>query len=816
VSKLDKEQNSNDPTIIAEDELKIPEQLPLLPIRDVVVYPFMIIPLFVGRELSIKAVDQALAGDRMIMLATQHDIGDEDPTPDKIYNVGTVAMIMRMLKLPDGRVKILVQGLVKARIAEYVDFKPFHTVRIERLVEPVVLDSLETEALMRNVHEQLARIAELGKQISPEVMVILENISDPGSMADLIASNLGLKLAEAQMLLEIEDPIKRLTKVNDLLAREHEMLSVQAQIQNAAREEMGKNQKEYYLREQMKAIQQELGDHDGKEELEELRKSIEAAKMPEAAQKEALKQLGRLERMHGDSGEAGVIRTYLDWLIEIPWSKTTRDSLDIVRAKKILDEDHSYLDKVKERILEFLAVRKLNKKMKGPILCFVGPPGVGKTSLGKSIARALGRKFVRISLGGVRDEAEIRGHRRTYLGALPGRIIQGMKQAGSKNPVFMLDELDKLGNDYKGDPSSALLEVLDPQQNNSFSDHYVNLPFDLSNVLFVATANHSDPIPSALYDRMEVINISGYTEEEKLDIATRYLVPRQLKDNGLKPKHIVFEEEAIKEIIAKYTREAGLRNLEREIGNVCRKVARKIAEGHKRQIKITPAAVVTFLGAAKFLRDDEMDKNEIGVVNGLAWTSVGGEVLHIEATTMQGKGGLALTGQLGDVMKESVQAALAYIRSHGSEFHIAPEWFQENEIHVHVPAGAVPKDGPSAGCAMVTALVSVLTKIAVKKDVAMTGEFSLRGKVLPIGGLKEKILAAVRAGMKTVIIPEQNKKDLEDIPKEMQKKVRIIPVKDIDEVLKLALEKYPPPAPKVKLKPAIPKVVVRPSKEISA
>lgn len=817
MSNADQEHQVNETTTTNEEELRVPELLPLLPIRDVVVYPFMIIPLFVGREASIKAVDQALAGDRMIMLATQHEIGEEDPSPDKIYQVGTVAMIMRMLKLPDGRVKILVQGLLKARITEYVEEKPFHTVRVERMVEPSVSDSLETEALMRTVREQLAKISELGKQISPEVMVILENISDPGSMADLISSNLGLKLSEAQMLLEIEDPIRRLTKVNELLAREHEMLSVQAQIQHAAREEMGKNQKEYYLREQMKAIQHELGDHDGKEELEELRKTIEAAKMPENARKEALKQLGRLERMHGDSGEAGVIRTYLDWLIEIPWSKTTRDSLDIKRAKQILDEDHSYLDKVKERILEFLAVRKLNKKMKGPILCFVGPPGVGKTSLGKSIARALNRKFVRISLGGVRDEAEIRGHRRTYLGALPGRIIQGMKQAGTKNPVFMLDELDKLGYDYKGDPSAALLEVLDPQQNNAFSDHYVNLPYDLSNVLFVATANHSDPIPSALFDRMEVINIPGYTEEEKLEIATRYLVPRQMKDNGLKEKHIAFEEAALKEIIAKYTREAGLRNLEREIGNVCRKVARKIAEGQKRQIKINPAMVATLLGAPKFLRDDEMDKNEVGVVNGLAWTSVGGEVLHIEATTMPGKGGMALTGQLGDVMKESVQAALAYIRAHGDEFHIKPEWFQENEIHVHVPAGAVPKDGPSAGCAMVTALVSVLSKIPVRKDVAMTGEFSLRGKVMPIGGLKEKILAAVRAGMKTVIIPEQNKKDLEDIPKDMQKKVKIVPVREIDEVLKLALEKYPIPIPKGgKPKAMTPKVVVRPSKEISA
>jgi len=816
VSKSEQEKVINEAVSDAAEELHIPEELPLLPVRDVVVYPFMIIPLFVGRESSIKAVDQALAGDRMIMLATQHEISEEDPSPDKIYQVGTVAMIMRMLKLPDGRVKILVQGLVKARISEFVEEKPHYTVRIERMSDLPAPENLETEALIRTVREQLTKVAELGKQISPEVMVILENIADPGSMADLIASNIGLKLIEAQTLLEIEDPIKRLTKVNELLAKEHEMLSVQAKIQNAAREEMGKNQKEYYLREQMKAIQQELGDNDGREELEELRKSIESAKMPEAVQKEALKQLGRLERMHSDSGEAGVIRTYLDWLIDIPWSKTTRDSLDIKRAKQILDEDHSYLDKVKERILEFLAVRKLNKKMKGPILCFVGPPGVGKTSLGKSIARALNRKFVRISLGGVRDEAEIRGHRRTYLGALPGRIIQGMKQAGTKNPVFMLDELDKLGYDYKGDPSAALLEVLDPQQNNAFSDHYVNLPYDLSNVLFVATANHSDPIPSALYDRMEVINIPGYTEEEKLEIAKKYLVPRQLKDNGLKAKHIAFEDEALKELIAKYTREAGLRNLEREIGTVCRKVARKIAEGSNRQMKITPTTLTTYLGAAKFLRDDEMDKNEVGVVNGLAWTSVGGEVLHIEATTMQGKGGLALTGQLGDVMKESVQAALAYIRSHGSDFHIAPDWFQENEIHVHVPAGAVPKDGPSAGCAMVTALVSVLTKTAVKKDVAMTGEFSLRGKVMPIGGLKEKILAAVRAGMKTVIIPEQNKKDLEDIPKEMQKKVRIVPVKEIDEVLKLALERYPIPAPKGKPKSATPKVVVRPNREITA
>src|SRR6185369_14198780 len=636
--------------------------MPLLPVRDVVVYPFMIIPLFVGREMSVKAVDSALAGDRMILLATQHDVGDEDPPADKIYEVGTVAMIMRMLKLPDGRVKILVQGLAKARITEYVSDKPFYMVRVERQNDTPVVDiTLETEALIRTVREQLTKVMELGKQVSPEVMVILENIQDPGSMADLVSSNLGLKVADAQALLEINDPIVRLTKVNEFLNREVELLSVQAKIQNAAREEMGKNHKEYYLREQMKAIQSELGDNEGKEELAEIRKAIQAAKMPEAAQKEALKQLGRLENMHPDAGEASIVRTYLDWMVELPWSKSTRDSLDIARAKKILDNDHYYLDKIKERILEFLAVRKLKKKMKGPILCFVGPPGVGKTSLGKSIARAMNRKFIRISLGGVRDEAEIRGHRRTYIGALPGRILQGLKQAGANNPVFMLDEIDKLGYDYKGDPSSALLEVLDPEQNHSFSDHYINQPFDLSNVMFIATANQIDPVPSALRDRMEVINLSGYTEEEKLEIARRFLVPRQMKENGLKDKHISFDDDAIREVIAKYTREAGLRNLEREIGTVCRKVARKVAEGSKRIVKVTEKNLHTFLGGAKYLREEDLERNEIGVVNGLAWTPVGGEILHIEATLMQGKAGLTLTGQLGDVMKESVQAAHSYI-----------------------------------------------------------------------------------------------------------------------------------------------------------
>lgn len=805
------------------EELKIPDLLPLLPVRDVVVYPYMILPLFVGREASINAVDKALAGDRLIFLATQKDLGEEEPTPESIYQVGTVAMIMRMLKLPDGRVKILVQGLAKARIVSYESVDSCYVVNIERIVEPPAPEeSLELEALVRSVKDQLGKIIALGKAISPEVTVIVENMQDVGSLADLVSSNIGLKVEDSQALLEISDPVLRLTKVNEFLAKEHELLSMQAKIQTAAKEEMGKSQKEYYLREQLRAIQNELGETDSRsEEMAEIRKAIELAKMPANIEKEALKQLGRLEQMHPDAAESGMLRTFLDWMVEIPWSKSTRDSLDIKKAQVILDEDHYCLEKVKERILEFLAVRKLRKKMKGPILCFVGPPGVGKTSLGKSIARAMGRKFVRMSLGGMRDEAEIRGHRRTYVGALPGRIIQGLKQAATNNPVFMLDELDKLGSDFRGDPSSALLEVLDPEQNFMFSDHYINLPFNLSNVMFIATANQIDTIPGPLLDRMEVINLSGYTEEEKLEIAKRYLVPRQTKDNGLTNKNITFTDEAIKTLIASYTREAGLRNLEREIGSVCRKVARQIAEGDKRRFMINAANVNKYLGPPKFLREPETEKNEIGLVTGLAWTPVGGEILHIEATIMTGKGALTLTGHLGDVMKESVQAALSWIRSRSKELGLADDLFQNIEIHVHVPAGAIPKDGPSAGITMATALVSALTRTAVRKDVAMTGEITLRGKVLPIGGLKEKILAAIRAGVKTVVIPAQNEKDLADIPKTILKKITIITAKEVEEVLKIALESSPfiapaaikPPVPKKK--PSVGKVLVTSRKGVS-
>ncbi|GAB4301508.1 MAG: endopeptidase La [Desulfuromonadia bacterium] len=800
------------------EELSIPDILPMLPVRDVVIYPYMILPLFVGRELSISAVEKALASDRYLFLATQKEISDEEPEPDGIYEVGTVAMIMRMLKLPDGRVKILVQGLAKGRIEEYVATRPHYEVRVERIVEPQPPeDSLEVEALVRTVKEELGKIIGLGKVISPEVMVIVENMTDPGSLADLVSSNLGLKVEDAQHLLEIIDPVQRLLKVNELLNKEFELLSMQAKIQSAAKEEMGKSQREYYLREQLRAIQAELGETDARtEELNELRAAIEAAKMPEVAHKEAMKQLSRLEQMHPDSSESAMLRTYLDWLVELPWSKSTKDSLNLKKAKEILDHDHYYLDKIKERILEFLAVRKLKKQMKGPILCFVGPPGVGKTSLGKSIARAMGRKFVRISLGGVRDEAEIRGHRRTYVGALPGRIIQGLKQVGSNNPVFMLDELDKLGSDFRGDPSSALLEVLDPEQNHMFSDHYINLPFSLANVMFIATANQMDTIPGPLRDRMEVIQLSGYTEEEKLQIAKRYLIPRQMKENGISPKYISFTDDALKTIISRYTREAGLRNLEREIGSICRKIARKVAEGEKKKHPITASAIPRHLGPPRFTHETEMEKNEIGVATGLAWTPVGGDVLFIEATVMKGKGGLTLTGQLGDVMKESVQAALSWIRSRESMLNLSDDFFHDTEIHVHVPAGAIPKDGPSAGITMATALVSALTKVPVKRNVAMTGEITLRGKILPIGGLKEKILAAIRAGIGTIIIPEENRKDLADIPKSILKKVDLVFATTITDVLTVALETWPPPKRETPRNPRQKKTPIPPRKGLIA
>lgn len=771
-------------------ELTIPEVLPLLPVRDIVVFPYMILPLFVGRDKSVAAVDAALSRDRLIFLATQKDVSKEDPEPDDIYSVGTVAMIMRMLKLADGRVKVLVQGMVKARLTGFPSVDPYFAARVERLEEsPPPEVTLENEALMRMVRDQLAQLMQLGKNFPPEVSVVLDNIEDPGSLADLIASNLGLKVAKAQELLEVVDALERLRKVKDVLANELEVATVQNRIQSQAKEEMGKSQREYYLREQLRAIQAELGEADPRaEEVAELRQKLEAAGLPKEARAEADKQLRRLETMHPEAAEYSMLRTYMDWLVDLPWSHATRDNLDLKKARKVLDEDHFNLEKVKERILEFLAVRKLKKDMKGPVLCFVGPPGVGKTSLGKSIARALGRQFVRISLGGVRDEAEIRGHRRTYVGALPGRVLQSIKQAGTCNPVFMLDELDKIGADFRGDPSAALLELLDPEQNHAFSDHYINLPFDLSKVLFIATANVLDPIPSALKDRLEVIRLTGYSTEEKLSIATRYLVPRQLKENGLKAKDARFSEKALLKLITEYTLEAGLRNLEREIGSVCRKIARRFAEGNKKPVLVSETAVAGFLGPPRFLPEEELRESEIGVATGLAWTEVGGEILLVEVSTMKGKGDLTMTGHLGDVMKESAQAALSYARAHAAELGIDANFLEGTSVHIHVPAGAIPKDGPSAGVTMATALISALSGRRVSKDVAMTGEITLRGKVLPIGGLKEKVLAAVRAHIGTIIIPERNTRDLEEIPPHLRKKVRFVSASTMDEVLAAALE----------------------------
>ncbi|MEW6325058.1 MAG: endopeptidase La [Nitrospirota bacterium] len=774
-----------------EQPVEIPQTLPLLPIRDIVVFPAMVLPLFVGRDLSIKAIDEALANNRMVILAAQRSLDVEQPKPDDIHATGTVGMIMRMLKLPDGRTKILVQGLARAKVTGFLQTAPFYRVTIERLKEPKPGEmSVESEALIRAVRDQLDKVVGFGRVLLPDVLALVENLEDPGRLADMVASNLGLKVEAAQEVLETVDPLARLRRVNDLLAKELELLTMQQKIQAEAKGEMDKTQREYFLREQLKAIQKELGESDERaEEINEFRKRIKEAKMPEKVFKEADKQLGRLEKMHPDSAEATTVRTYLEWMVELPWSKKTKDVLDIKAAKKILDHDHYDLEKVKDRILEYLAVRKLKEKMKGPILCFVGPPGVGKTSLGRSIARALGREFVRVSLGGIRDEAEVRGHRRTYVGALPGRIIQGIKQAGSNNPVFMMDEIDKIGMDFRGDPSAALLEVLDPEQNNAFSDHYLGVPFDLSNVMFITTANLMDPIPSALRDRMEVIQISGYTTEEKAGIARNFIIPRQLAEHGLKPEQIVFSDAALRAIIAQYTREAGVRNLEREIANVIRKIARKIAEGKEISPKIGASNIHRYLGPPKFLPEAEQERDEVGVATGLAWTETGGDIIYVEASVVKGRGQLTLTGHLGDVMKESAQAALSYVRSRVKELGIKPDTFAKHDLHVHVPAGAIPKDGPSAGITMATALASALTNAPVSKEVAMTGEVTLRGRVLPIGGLKEKILAAKRAGIKTVLLPERNRKDLDEVPKHVRRGLQLTLVETMDDVLRSALKR---------------------------
>jgi len=772
-----------------DDQIKIPDKLPILPLRDLVVYPFIIVPLSVSRERSIAAVDHALAGNRMILLSAQKEKDTDSPGSKDLYRIGTVAVIMRMLKLPDSRVRVLVQGVARARIKELYDGKEFLHASIERILEPPAEPDLEQEALMRATKKTLERSVSLGKAISSEVMVVASNLESPGRLADLAASNLEMRIEDAQEVLEIIDPLTRLKKVHDLLNKEIDLLTMQQEINTHAREEIDRSQREFFLRQQMKAIQQELGEgNELAEEIQQIREKIVKARMPKKVLEEVERQLVKLERMQPDGAETATVRNYLDWMVDIPWSRQTRDNLDIKKAREILEEDHFGLEKIKERILEYLSVRKLNKSMKGPILCFVGPPGVGKTSLGRSIARALGRKFVRISLGGVRDEAEIRGHRRTYVGSMPGRIIQGMHQAGSVNPVFMLDEVDKLGADYRGDPSAALLEVLDPEQNNSFRDHYLGVPYDLSRVLFIATANMLEPIQPAFLDRMEVIRLSGYTEEEKTIIAKRHLIPKQVAENGLDDGQIEFEDAGIARVIAAYTREAGLRNLERELATICRKVARRVAEGEaKGKSKITGAGVDKYLGAPRILPEESLKTDRVGVATGLAWTASGGDILFVEATAMRGRGLLTLTGQLGDVMKESAQAALSYARTRAASLGISEKFFSSHDIHVHVPEGAIPKDGPSAGITMAVAMFSAVSGRPVRRDIAMTGEITLRGQVLPVGGIKEKVLAARRAGIRTVILPELCRRHLEDIPAYMRKHMTFIFVEDVEEVFRAAI-----------------------------
>ena len=780
-----------------EEQPKIPDVLPVLPLRDIVIFPFMIVPLYVSRERSIKAVDQALAENRMILLAAQKKQDEDDPGAEDVFPVGTVALIMRMLKLPDGRIRVLVQGLSRARILSFDEDLPHMQARIEVVTEAEggAKHALEVEALMRNVKAALEKSQNLGKPISPEVIVIANNMEEPGRLADLTASNLDLKVDGAQAILEALDPVERLRRVHELMTKELEVLAMQQEISSQAKGEMDRSQREYFLRQQLKAIQAELGEgNELGEEVTQLREKAAKAKMPKAVLEEVERQLKKLERMHPDAAETATLRNWLDWMVTLPWGKSTKDSLDLKDAQRILDEDHYGLEKVKERIVEYLAVRKLKEKTKGPLLCFVGPPGVGKTSLGKSIARALGRKFVRLSLGGVKDEAEIRGHRRTYVGAMPGRIIQGIQQAGANNPVFMMDEVDKIGADFRGDPSSALLEVLDPEQNNSFRDHYLGVPFDLSNVMFISTANLTDTIQPAFLDRMEVIRLSGYTEDEKLEIAKRHLVPKQLDEHGLNPEYLVFTDPALRAIIETYTREAGLRNFEREIAAVTRKVARKVAEGETGTVRVTPNGLQRFLGAPKTLPEERLKQDEAGIATGLAWTATGGDVLFVEATVMKGKGRLTMTGQLGDVMKESAQAALSWTRAHARSLGLKEEVFAANDIHVHVPEGAIPKDGPSAGITMATAIVSAFTGRPVRAAVAMTGEITLRGHVLPIGGLKEKILAARRAGIDTILCPKLNKKELDEVPPHLRRGMQVHLVETVDEVLSLAL--LPPPEAK--------------------
>ncbi|MBC7742715.1 MAG: endopeptidase La [Bdellovibrionaceae bacterium] len=773
--------------------VEIPQTLPMLPVRDIVVFPYMIIPLFVGRESSIRSVEDALSKNRLIFLASQKDIAEENPSPDSIYETGTIAKIMRMRKLSDGRIKILIQGEAKGRIKSFTKTAGSFEVAVEKVDDTMVSAAPgEVEALVRTAKECIEKTIALGKALSPDILLVLDDVTDPGRIADLIASNMGLKVGDAQRVLETIDAKERLTIVCQLLNAELEILQAQAKIRGSSRGDDQKNQRENFLREQMKAIKSELGNEsqDSKsEEMDELKNKIVAAGMPATVEAESLKQLSRLERMHPDASEATMVRTYLDWMVDLPWSKQSDDIIDIKTARQILDDDHYDLQKAKDRVLEFLAVRKLKAGMKGPILCFSGPPGVGKTSLGRSIAKAMGREYFRIALGGVKDEAEIRGHRRTYVGAMPGKVIQALRQAKTRNPVIVLDEIDKMASDFRGDPASAMLEVLDPEQNSTFRDNYLNVDFDLSNVLFIATANVVENIPAALRDRMEMISIPGYTENDKLLITKKHLIERQIEANGITSENIKFTDEGIKFLIAGYTREAGLRNLEREIGSVCRKVAKKVVMAEGNFTEITATTVPELLGPPRFMREDKMLESNIGVVQGLAWTQAGGEVLLIEALKMKGKGSMMLTGQLGDVMKESAHAAMSYAKAHMDELNIPTEFFDKFDVHVHLPAGAIPKDGPSAGITLTTALVSLMTDTPVRNDIAMTGEVTLQGRVLPVGGIREKCLAALNLGITNIIIPYANAKDLEDIPPVFKEKINFILAENLDEVFAVAFEK---------------------------
>ena len=797
------------PVALAESDaiepmMQIPPELPVLPLRDIVIYPFMIVPLFVSRDRSIRAVEEALKNDRMILLVSQKDVNKEEPEQDDLYTVGTVAIIMRMLKLPDGRIRILIQGLSRSFVDTVVGGGEYVKASVTPISEPLAPDnSLEVEALVRNVRGSMDRAGNLGKNISPEVLAIIANLDDAGRLADLAASNLELRVEDAQSVLDIADPVPRLRRVNDLLSREIDVLTVQQEINSQARSDIDRSQREYFLRQQLKAIQGELGEgNELYEEIEQYRDKILKAKMPENAEEESLRQLKKLERMHPDTAETATLRNWLDIMTDLPWSTASKDNLNLKKAEKILDDDHYGLERVKERIVESLAVRKLREKPKGSILCLVGPPGVGKTSLGRSVARALNRKFVRLSLGGLHDEAEIRGHRRTYVGAMPGRIIQAIQQAGTNNPLIMLDEIDKVGADFRGDPSSALLEVLDPEQNSSFRDNYLGVTFDLSNVMFMTTANILDTVQPALRDRMETISLSGYTEEEKLEIAKRHLIPKQIEENGLAKDDVKFERKAITKIVSEYTQEAGLRQLEREIGKVCRKVARSKAEleGKFKPMRITADNLKNFLRVSRIFNEGALKKDQIGTVTGLAWTAVGGDILFIEALKTRGKGKLLLTGQLGEVMQESAQAAFSYAKARSKDLGIDETVLDNFDIHIHLPEGAIPKDGPSAGITMATALVSVLSQRPVRKDVAMTGEITLRGNVLPVGGVKEKLLAARRAKIKTVILPAPNERDLEDLPQEVRDDLTFIFVDNVRQVFDVALRESKLPAEKPKLR----------------